>query len=189
MCWFACIFIVGLFIFSFVFYVFPLRHPAKEATLHSEIWISEWPLPIWNVTCTLSLCPWVAVATSRQHSLPRVTKGPFVSWEARSGCRDILFSRPNKAAHVPCLSRPTTCPIVPALLTTFRGETGKRNPLLLASLNQSWFFFPSLCATCCIKTPAKGPTHALPKKNTNCELPPPKGMKLPILIESPKLAY
>lgn len=70
----------------------------------------------------------------------------------------------------PSLSRAAACPIMPVLLTTFHGETGKRNFLLLASLSQSWFFFFfSLRAACCTKTPAKGPTHAHAKKNTNCE--------------------
>ena len=73
----------------------------------------------------------------------------------------------------PSLSRAAAGPIMPALLTTFHGETGKRNPLLLASLSQScfvfFFSFFSLCAACCTKTPAKGPTHALAEKNTNCE--------------------
>ena len=50
--------------FSFVCQMIPLKYPEKETTIHKEIWIFECPLPIWNVTCTLSLCPWVAVATS-----------------------------------------------------------------------------------------------------------------------------
>lgn len=53
-----------LIYFSFVCHMVPLKYPEKEATIHKEIWIFECPLPIWNVTCTLSLCPWVAVATS-----------------------------------------------------------------------------------------------------------------------------
>jgi hypothetical protein len=32
-----------------------------------------------------------------------------------------------------------------------------------------FFFSFSLCATCCTKTPAKGPTHTLAKKNTHYE--------------------
>lgn len=69
----------------------------------------------------------------------------------------------------PSRSRAAAGLIMPVPLTTLHGETEKSNPLLLASLNQSCFSLFSLCAVCCTKTPAKGPTHAPEKKNTNCK--------------------
>lgn len=63
LCLFAW-FCIYHWLFFFICYMVSLKYPEKETTIHKEIWIFECPLPVWNVTCTLSLCPWVAVATS-----------------------------------------------------------------------------------------------------------------------------
>lgn len=53
----------------------------------------------------------------------------------------------------PSLSRAVSGLIMPALLTTFHGEMEKRNPLLLASLNQSCFSLFSLFALLAVQKP------------------------------------
>lgn len=130
-------------------------------------------------------------------NLPGVTKGPFVSQEARSGCGDILFSPCNKGAHGPLSELNSSSPIMPAQLTTTRGETRKRNPLFLASSNQScWFvvlfsFFPLFLSLRYLlyKTPCKGPQSCFCREKHQLWGLFGWGMKLPILIESPKLSY
>lgn len=121
---------------------------------------------------------------------PGWQRGPLLAGRPGLGAGTSYSAHRNKGAHVPLSEQGSRRPDYAALLTTFHGETGKRNPLLLASLSQSCFFPPfSLCAARCTKTPAKGPTHALAKKKYQLWGLPGRGMRFPILIESPKLGY
>lgn len=66
----------------------------------------------------------------------------------------------------PSPSRAVAGLIMPALLTTFHGEPERRNPLLLASLNQSCFSLFSLSALLAVQKPLQRAPLMLSQRKT-----------------------
>lgn len=121
---------------------------------------------------------------------PGWQRGPLLAGRPGLGAGTSYSAHRNKGAHVPLYEQGSRRPDYACTVDNLPwGDREKKSPIIGIFEPKLFFLFFSLCAACHTKTPAKGPTHALAKKSTDCEAPPGRGTRPPILIESPKLGY
>lgn len=123
---------------------------------------------------------------------PGWQRGPLLARRPGLGAGTSYSAHSNKGAHVPCLNRPATGPVVPQLLTAFRGETFPYDWPLGTKVGFLFLSPPTPFSLCYL--PYNSPP---PQRDHSCFCKekhplwglPVRGMRIPILIKSPKGSY
>lgn len=123
---------------------------------------------------------------------PGWQRGPLLAGRPGLGAGTSYSAHRNKGAHVPLSEQGSRRPDYACTVDNLPwGDREKKSPIIGIFEPKLFFFFFLFLFLCCLlyKNPCKGPHSCSCGEKYQLWGLPGRGMRLPILIESPKLGY